>query len=747
MKKVNYLITLLIFVFSIGFFDGFNAAEKMAESNPEYDNLTNTDCGSFEGLFIIDPISHEAVIGPIYDGQEINFNDIPSHAYLLVQSEGDIESVVIKLNGDQILENFLPYTYPNGAHTGSDWYPYIGDNHISISLYSEDYAHGSLCDHVNIDFEIIVSDAECEADAGTLNIQKYVNCGDEYGCVSATATPNGDIHVPNGFSSIFVLTSGPGLVIEQVSNYPEFYVCGDGLFTIHTLVYDPSTLDLGIVVPGQTTGVDVLGVVTENDICASLDVAGAPFIIENPRSGSLTAVESEVILDGPTTIAAIPNGDANVPANYELIYVLTKGPQLVIVDAGAEPSFVVSEEGDYTIHTLVYNPSTLDLGIVVPGVTTGVDVFGLITEGGGEICASLDVAGAPIHVTEQDEECGTIEGIFIYDQDNDEAIFGPIQANDILPASILNEDVYIVVETNGAIESAIIFVNGIAVLENSNPYTFPNGAQNGNNWHPIAGPNHIYAGVFSEDFANGGLCDFISIDFSIGNECTADAGTLHIDDSPLCADENGCVTASATPNGDIHIPNGFSSIFVLTSGPGLVIEQVNSEPTFDVCGEGLYTIHTLVYDPSTLDLGIVVPGVTTGVDVLTVVTDNGICASLDVVGAPFIIENPDAGTLSADQDVVVLDGPTMISATPNGDANVPDGYSTIFVLTTGPELIIVGAATEPSFVVNQAGDYTIHTLVYNPATLDLGIVIPGITTGVDVFWINLRGRGCHLCIT
>ena len=94
--------------------------------------------------------------------------------------------------------------------------------------------------------------------------------------------------------------------------------------------------------------------------------------------------------------------------------------------------------------------------------------------------------------------------------------------------------------------------------------------------------------------------------------CDAQAGTLS---SPkLCFGDNE-VVLNATPQEDAVIPDGFQTIYVLTSGEGLVIEGVNATPTFSVPVEGIYTIHTLVYDPNTLDLGIVVPGETTGFDV------------------------------------------------------------------------------------------------------------------------------------
>ena len=120
-------------------------------------------------------------------------------------------------------------------------------------------------------------------------------------------------------------------------------------------------------------------------------------------AGTLTADEGTVqLLGGTATISATANGDIVVPENYEVTYVLTSGTDLVIEAAGANPSFTVSESGLYTIHTLVAETSDntdsnfLDLGVINFGTTTGGDVLGLVTA--NELCASLDVAGAPVNV-------------------------------------------------------------------------------------------------------------------------------------------------------------------------------------------------------------------------------------------------------------------------------------------------------------------------------------------------------------
>lgn len=55
----------------------------------------------------------------------------------------------------------------------------------------------------------------------------------------------------------------------------------------------------------------------------------------------------------------------------------------------SSPSFRDAEQG---------GPLFVQLGIVVPGTTTGFNVNSLLVQGGGSICASLDVQGAPFLV-------------------------------------------------------------------------------------------------------------------------------------------------------------------------------------------------------------------------------------------------------------------------------------------------------------------------------------------------------------
>ena len=467
------------------------------------------------------------------------------------------------------------------------------------------------------------NDPDCSADTGNLNSTSICIQGTE---ASISAIAEGNAIIPDGFQVIYVLTSGDELVIQAVSNAPKFIVEASGSYTIHTLVYDPATLDLSIVEFGVTTGVDVNNLLIQGGgtICAALDVAGSKFEFDSCEAafcladfGSITPDEACLEDSIAQLNATIVNAPV-VPDGFQVLYVLTSGEGLVIEAVSETPSFEVNENGLYTIHTLVYDPNTLDLGIVEFGTTTGVDVNGLLIQGGGDICGALDVAGASFNI----EAC----------------------------------------------------------------------------------------------------------------PCPAMAGTLianNDESSPICL-EGATVAISASIDEAPTVPEGFQVLYVLTSGENLVIEAVGDEPSFEIDTIGRYTIHTLVFDPNTLDLSIVEFGVTTGVDVNGLLEQGGgdICGALDVAGAAFDIEictcEAGAGTLTAINDPanpVCLEGEEItISAEINEAPTVPEGFNVLYVLTSGEGLVIEAVNENPTFSITNEGVFTIHTLVYDPNTLDLGIV-------------------------
>lgn len=117
------------------------------------------------------------------------------------------------------------------------------------------------------------------------------------------------------------------------------------------------------------------------------------------KAGTLRTETPEVCANADKVVlTAIPNGGLVKPDGYSVLYILTKGTDLVIQKTSATPSFTVTAENTiYTIHTLVYNanpvdPNYLNLAGVQPGVTKAADVINLIST--SKVCADLDATGA-----------------------------------------------------------------------------------------------------------------------------------------------------------------------------------------------------------------------------------------------------------------------------------------------------------------------------------------------------------------
>ena len=256
---------------------------------------------------------------------------------------------------------------------------------------------------------------DCVANAGTLTAHASSICFTGV-MVNITATWNNPV-VPSGYQGLFLLTTGPTQVIVQGSVTPAFNVAVIGVYTMHALVYDPTTLNLGTLTFGQSTldAVDVQLQQGGGGLCGGLDMLGASFVVQDCSTlcdafpGSLTAMASVVCSrTGSASISALPNGDAAVPAGFGTAYLLSYGSGSIIGAFGGGPHFDVGDTGAYAIHTLIYDPGTFDLSDVVPGSTTISLLNELFAQGGGSICAGLDVSGAHIsvdHCRPQNDDC------------------------------------------------------------------------------------------------------------------------------------------------------------------------------------------------------------------------------------------------------------------------------------------------------------------------------------------------------
>jgi hypothetical protein len=597
------------------------------------------------------------------------------------------------------------------------------------------------------------ADPTCDADAGTATAVTNPVCL-ENGSATLSVSLDGNAVVPTGYQITYGLANSAG-VIQAIDASGSFNVTALGDYTIHTLVYDPGTLNLSVFVPGIVTVSQVYGQLIQGGgtVCAALDVAGAGFSVItcipcDADAGTITADNTPVCLtNGTANLSATPDGNDVEPAGYQTLYVLTQGAGLVIIDAAATPDFTVTAGGDYTIHTLVFDPGTLDISTVQFGVTTGYDVNGLLQQGGGTICGSLDVTGAAFVV--QAPFAGTLtSGAQTCLTNGSATVSATPTGNAVIPQGfavtygLANAGGTIV--QIGATPSFTVNTTGVFTVHT---LVYDPATLNISLFVPGFVTVSVVQGAVNQVCASFDAAG-TSVEVIPCAQCDAVAGSLTAVENPVCF-ENGSANIAATVSTPPVVPTGYQTVYVLTQGAGLVIVATNTTPDFTVTAVGNYTIHTLVYDPNTLDLSIVTPGVTTGLDVNGLLQQGGgtICGALDVAGAPINVEVclppclANAGTLTAvASPVCLVNGSATIAATPNGNAVVPTGYSVGYAVTNASGVVTQIGLT-PSFTVTAAGVYTIHTLVYDPLTINPLLFQPGVTTAAMVNAMLIQGGG------
>ena len=389
---------------------------------------------------------------------------------------------------------------------------------------------------------------------------------DSMGMATITAMADGNQTVPAGYEVAFVLTSGTNLVIEDFNTTGTFTVTMMGDYQVHVLVAElddtdsPNFVDLSVIMPGMTTGADVLTLFGNAGICAALQVPGTAVTVTDSNNtggggGTCTAEAGMATVDATTvdldsmgmaTITAMADGNQTVPAGYEVAFVLTSGTNLVIEDFNTTGTFTVTMMGDYQVHVLVAelddtdSPNFVDLSVIMPGMTTGADVLTLFGNAG--ICAALQVPGTAVTVTDSNN-------------------------------------------------------------------------------------------------TGGG-----------GGSCTAAAGMATVDAASVELDSMGMATITAMADGNQVVPMDYEVAFVLTMGMDLTIMDFNTTGSFDVNVAGDYQVHVFVAEitdptsPNFVDLSVVMPGMTTGADVLNLLSSAGICAALQVPGT--------AVTVTEEEDLI-----------------------------------------------------------------------------------------------
>jgi len=372
------------------------------------------DCGPITAL----RFTNGREFFPIVNGTTYSISDLPPDFYIDAIVDGLSESLEFTVTNNDtglsevVLQNETPYLFPGDR---APWALGDGSFTITAKLFLEDGAIGASCNEFAV--SLIIEEEECNVSPGTLEASNTFVCVPEdikkkrivFDPIEISANHIVDPTVPAGYFVVYFLTTADemgNLVISDFTNPTTaastepiiFEVTDNGVYNIHTFVYDPAAYDIATLAEGASVS-DIATILVDENICGAIDVIGAQIEIISPSSGSLNPVDTPVNLEnGTATVAAVPVGDINIPDGFQSIYLLSKGiVAQVIEQIGPDPSFVVTEVGDFSIHTLVYDVG-LDIATINLGVTTINDVATTIIDSEGEICASLDVVGTLIVV-------------------------------------------------------------------------------------------------------------------------------------------------------------------------------------------------------------------------------------------------------------------------------------------------------------------------------------------------------------
>ncbi len=514
---------------------------------------------------------------------------------------------------------------------------------------------------------------ECGAYAGIVSVDVGPICLVN-GEALLIGTPDPDAVVPAGFTTVYILTRTNGLIIEQMGPSPTFSVNTVDVWRIHALIFDPNTLDLSTVQFGSTGAYDVQALLLQGGgtICASLSMLDGA--VKTAECGvSCSAFASNMVMDsttvclvgGQATLSSMQSGTSIVPPGFEQLFVLTRTNGLIIEQVSPSPTFTVNSTDVWRIHNLVYDPNTLDLSIVQFGVTSAYDVQSLLLQGGGTICASLDINGAPVKTGECAPSCIAEAGVVSAVQpdlcliDGMAMLTAAPDGNATIPDGY--ELVYFITQDGDTpvilsyADSPEFTVNGVGFY-GIHPFVYDPATFNLAS--VIAGETTLLDVNAQLLQGGGGICAALDLDgaeFQVTictQTCEADAGAMAGENQVLCLEE-GSAVLSAVSYGDTVVPPGFILGYLLSQGPDLVLQAWSTEPLFNVNTPDIYHIHAFVHAPTTFDPLLIDFGTTTGFDLNQTLVQGGgsLCASLDVLGALFTVSDCppacDAGTDAA----------------------------------------------------------------------------------------------------
>lgn len=486
----------------------------------------------------------------------------------------------------------------------------------------------------------------CEFVTGTVENATAAN-------VTGTACGNGN--VADGVWYSFVATSSS--VEVTVNPSPEFNVhlsliagecAGQTLLAcaIGQNFGTPTTLSSSGLVVGNTYYLRVADWYAGAPRTSTFDlcvVAMATSACE-AAAGNVIPDMANVCFAGPsTTITATPSGTSVVPPGYSTIFLLVSSTE-VVLQMNDQPTFAALYVGGFSIRTLVYDPITYDPGTIALGQTTIGSLNEQFIQGGGSICAGLDITGAGFTV----ENCCpaaagslTVTSTPVCWEEPGVLVTAAVNGDQVVPAGfvsryLLARDVTGVIVDTASSPSFLVDTTGTytihTVVYDTLTYSLDSLALD------TTTISEVGAFFVAGGGARCGALDLLGVAIDVVRCCPGALGQVMVANDTLCFRNEGVTFSWELLNADV--PEGYSVIYVLADLNGSVLDTT-STAAFLLDAIGGYAVHQLIYDSLTFDLVTAIDeGFTiSGMDALLVQGGGAVCALLDTAGTAIAVSD------------------------------------------------------------------------------------------------------------
>ncbi|NND77707.1 MAG: hypothetical protein HKN39_05950, partial [Flavobacteriales bacterium] len=231
----NAVTAVAVALFSI--FSSINNEVNASSEIPE--GMAELSCGTLDGVYFYDQVTDAPIYGPISNGDQVDLSSLTSQYYLAAHVSGGVESVTFWVDGYTSNENETPFTFPGGAHNGTNWTGGVGTHNIDVNAYSSDDAGGNHCGQLWLTFEITDNNPSSSCNETLVDFHGSCNDPDDKfiaNVIGSCVASSTDLFPSNGAGT--ASCNDDIICLQTQYNNWEFSVTADTDLTVDKLLID-----------------------------------------------------------------------------------------------------------------------------------------------------------------------------------------------------------------------------------------------------------------------------------------------------------------------------------------------------------------------------------------------------------------------------------------------------------------------------------------------------------------------------